>query len=946
MMTRYSLIFMVMFLVFVPSAWSLEGVIDTEPNNNVEQAQPVPFPCDISGTAGASRDVDYFRIDVSDPGLESLFVTAHVKGNRDIKLRLQDDEKQILTESDFFKVGETETMTSLKLQPGVYYLVFEIKHPGKTETGSVDYVIELRSVPSVNSNDVKSALNRALDFLKKNQTKEGYFPGNRGNGGGVVGVAIQAFMGADCLERDDWESIYAGLDYLDSLYQSPESFPKENRFKYLHAGSISKSNDTMYDHGIALTTLIEAYALGVGDPLPDRIRNGLDFLYRAQLSDERPQILNSPIPRDSESWGGWRYSADAVESDLSVTAWQIIAFIAAEKAGFDVPEKRKNYALEFINEMYDEKSGSFGYRPADRRVRPGRAGMGALSLQLLGEGGSPKVERAIRHMFSKAPSWGGEYGGAYPFYYWYYGTRTAYLAGGDIWDLWSRTVCGMLVRHQNANGSWTPFQNEMKKVSPAYVTALGALMLEYCCGSVPVYMRTDKAPSRPTAPPRDAIAVSIESPVSKSKLSGPITFTANPVVPDRVNVNRVSFYLDGELLQELTEPPWTVQVDLGPGVHSHRFKVTAVNQFDTEASSEVITQKGFNRIGIRIVEPRTKYLHGVLPIRVKVDDHPDSPVQRVEIWVNDGRVYDGKIPPDNLEYDFGFIHDHLIVAKAENALGKTAEDTVKGQLPPPVNVTLTATVLDEGNHYIMDLDQSDFAVQEDGYEQEITSFSKELTPVSMIVILDTSGSIRRQMHDVQEAAVQFISQIRPEDRVAVMTFADTVRIAQGFTSDVTVLTQAVRKTRAKGGTALYDSVVEACKSLKREKGRKAIILLTDGKDENDPGTAPGSRHSFEQALEKARESGITVYTLGLGKNISKNVLEQLASHTGGRVYFPPTVKDLKEVYGLIAAELRSQYTLGYSSTNRLHDGQWRNLEVTIRDRDYTVRTKKGYYAPR
>jgi len=936
-----------MFLCFIPAAWCLDIVTDTEPNNNEGQAQPVPFPCDIVGTTGTTRDVDFYRINVPARGLESLLVTAQVNGKKDIKLRLQGENKQILTESDFFKLGETETLTTLSLQPGVYYLVFEIRHHGKSEPGSVGYTMTVRDVPPVDPGNVKSALNKALDFLKKNQTEKGIFPGSRGGSGGVVGAAVQAFMGADCLDRNDWDAIYAGLDYLESLYHHPDSFPEENRFKNLHAGSISSSNDKMYEHGIALTTLIEAYALGVGDPLPNRIRNGLDFLYRAQLTDERPQLLGGPIPRDSESWGGWRYAADAVESDLSVTAWQIIALVAADKAGFDVPEKRKTCALKFINEIYDSKTGSFGYRPADRRVRPGRAGMGALSLQLLGNAGSAKVETAIRYMFTKAPSWGGECDGAYPFYYWYYGTRVAYLAGGDIWDLWSRTVCGMLVRHQNANGSWTPLQNEMKKVCPSYVTALGALMLEYCCGSVPVYMRTDKAPARPTAPPRDAISVTIESPPAKSKQSGTISFTANPVVPDNVTVSRVSFYLDEELIRELTEPPWTVQADLGPGVSSHRFKVIAVNQFGTEASSEVTTDKGHNWIRIRLLEPRTKYLYGTKPIRIKVDDHPDSPVQRIEIRVDNGIVYEGKTVPENLNHDFGyFIREHTIHVHAVNALGKTDEDKFVSQLPLPVMVELTATVLDESNHCILDLEQSDFAVKEDGYEQEITSFSKEMTPVSMIVILDTSGSIRRQMHDVQEAAAQFISQIRNVDRVAVMTFADTVRMVQGFTSDIPALTQAVRKTRAKGGTALYDSVVEACKSLKREKGRKAIILLTDGKDENDPGTAPGSRHSFEQSLEKARESDITIYTLGLGKNISRDVLEQLANQTGGRVYFPPTVKDLQEVYSLIAMELRSQYTLGYSSENRLHDGQWRNLDVTIRERNYTVRTKKGYYAPR
>jgi Mg-chelatase subunit ChlD len=253
-------------------------------------------------------------------------------------------------------------------------------------------------------------------------------------------------------------------------------------------------------------------------------------------------------------------------------------------------------------------------------------------------------------------------------------------------------------------------------------------------------------------------------------------------------------------------------------------------------------------------------------------------------------------PPFTLEYDFGTTGGQTIVATAVNALGKEATDTVTTREAPPLEMDITATVTDQGNNYILDLKQEDFLVQEDGVAQEIIRFSRELTPVSMVILLDTSGSMKRHMKAVQDAAVQFVSQIRPVDRVAVIAFADNPRVAQRFTADIGALTRVIRRTQAQGGTCLYDAVVSGCQQLQREKGRTAIILLTDGKDENKKGTGPGSRNTLEEALEMAKETGVTIYSLGLGKGVAKDVLEQLAKPTGGRAYFPPTVDDLAEGY--------------------------------------------------
>jgi Ca-activated chloride channel family protein len=342
--------------------------------------------------------------------------------------------------------------------------------------------------------------------------------------------------------------------------------------------------------------------------------------------------------------------------------------------------------------------------------------------------------------------------------------------------------------------------------------------------------------------------------------------------------------------------------------------------------------------------PRAGVVLGRRELFVRATDHPDSPLDRLTVEVDGREVYRGSDPEVRIQHDFSAVGGQQIVARAVNVLGTEAEDRITLAEERPLEVDFSATVTDADNNYILDLTKERFSVSEDSVPQTIIRFSRELTPISMAVVMDVSGSMKRHLDGVQEAAVQFVSQIRPQDRVVVIEFSDLASVVQPFTPDVDRLDRVIRKSQASGGTALYDAVVMACDQLKRQQGRAAVILLTDGKDEDKKGTKPGSRHTFEQAIEAARESGVTIYALGLGKGVATEVLEELSQKSGGRAYFPPTVEDLREVYGLVAEELRSQYTIGYSSTNRLRDGAWRRLEVTVPGTDCLVRTKKGYFA--
>ena len=920
------------------SATAAADIQEQEPNDKLDQAQTVTFPGRISGAFSDWAQKDIYALTVPAGGLPTLYAVLTNTNELNPTLELLDGEGKLLTKSDFFKEGQGEYLTSLLLEPGTYHL--QVSRHGSREQEGLPYMLSLGPAPEVTSEQVRAALDRALDYLVSQQGEDGGFPIVKLGIVSAPAFAVQAWLGADCLERDDWEAIYRAIDFVKSYYHDPADY-KDDRHGLLHAGTIF-GNKLMYEHGIALTALIEAYAYGAGDELAAIIEQGLDFLYRAQLTEERPALINGPIGTDSKYYGGWRYTADATDADLSVSGWQIIALTAAGGAGFEIPRDRLGKALTFVRRCWKEDHGEFAYMP-DGQVMTGRNAMGALSMQLLGAGDDPLVQRALRTILTRAPAWEGEPYGEYPFYYWYYGTRAAYLAGGEIWEVWKQATCGMLVRHQNPDGSWALTGKEAHKLDPVYGTSLGALILEICCGSPPIYLRADKAPPR-KAPPRNQISVAIENPPPDAQVQGPVEIRAVPEVPQGTEVARVIFSLDGEELGELTEGPWVWEVDLGPGIRPHAFTVTAENDLGRQASHTVATRAGQDRIGVRIVSPRAGVVLSVRELFVRASDHADSPLDSLIVMVDSAVVSRGTEPEIKIQHDFGTVGGQRIEARAVNALGTAAEDVVTLAEERPLEVDLAATVTDAGNNYILDLEKERFQVLEDGISQTILRFSRELTPVSMAVVMDVSGSIRRHLSGVQQAAGQFVSQIRPEDRVMIIEFSDQARMVQNFTSDVGRLKSVIDKSKARGGTALYDAVVMACDHLKRQQGRTAVILLTDGKDEDAKGTKPGSRNTFEQAVEAARESGVTVYALGLGKGVATEVLEDLSRRSGGRAYFPPTVEDLREVYGRVAEELRSQYTIGYSSTNRQRNGAWRELEVTVPGTDYLVRTKKGYFA--
>jgi len=269
-------------------------------------------------------------------------------------------------------------------------------------------------------------------------------------------------------------------------------------------------------------------------------------------------------------------------------------------------------------------------------------------------------------------------------------------------------------------------------------------------------------------------------------------------------------------------------------------------------------------------------------------------------------------------------------------------------------VSLNVTVSDPQSRYITDLGQAEFNVFEDGAKQELTYFNRTDLPIALSLLIDSSASMEQRMENAQEAAIGFAKRIRPQDLAQVVDFDSRVEIKMGFTNKVDELEKAIRSTSPGGSTALHNAVYISLKELAKVKARnpdeirrQAIIVLSDGEDTS-------SLVSFEEVLELAKRSETAIYTVGLqppeqgalrGFREAEFVLRQLAQETGGRAFFAKQIADLKDVYGQIADELSSQYSMGYAPKNPRRDGAFRRIVVQVSRPNSSARTKRGYYGP-
>ena len=267
-------------------------------------------------------------------------------------------------------------------------------------------------------------------------------------------------------------------------------------------------------------------------------------------------------------------------------------------------------------------------------------------------------------------------------------------------------------------------------------------------------------------------------------------------------------------------------------------------------------------------------------------------------------------------------------------------------------VVLNATVVDQDLQLVETLDKSAFQVYEDGVPQTIIGFRREDTPVSLGILIDSSGSMYNKVDAVRTSAMDLIKASNAQDETFIVNFSEEAYIDQDLTSDTNKLSNALNLFHVAGGTAIYDTVVASADYLSQnaKKPKQVLLLITDGDDRD-------SSSSLETTIRRVQDlDGPVVYCIGLlfgsddmdrdSKRHSQRVLQALADQTGGLAFFPKRVEDVDAIAQQVAQDIRSQYTISYHSTRPYTQQDYRQIRVEAKAKGLgklTVRTRNGYY---
>ncbi|MCP4656801.1 MAG: VWA domain-containing protein [bacterium] len=414
-------------------------------------------------------------------------------------------------------------------------------------------------------------------------------------------------------------------------------------------------------------------------------------------------------------------------------------------------------------------------------------------------------------------------------------------------------------------------------------------------------------------------------------------------------IRKVRFYLDDKLVLTKNRPPYNVAIDLGAYPDLHALRAEALDAEGGEvASDEILINSGSHRFLVKLREPRRgrRYTRS-LRARAEIEVPEGRSLERVEFYLN-----------ENLAatlYQEPWVHPIILPDDAEVAYvravaylpdGNSTEDLAFINAPDYMEelevqfVELYTTVLDRRGRPVEGLGEEEFRVLENDLEQSIVRFETVADqPIHVGILIDNSASMVGTLDEVRKAALSFFQQaITAKDRAAVITFNSFPNLVVELTNERTALGAGLAGLVAEGQTALFDSVMFALYYFTGIKGQRAILVLSDGKDES-------SRFKFDETLEYARRAGITVYVIGfrLGDGDARWKLRNLADETGGRSFFISSITELEEIYGVIQRELRSQYLIAYQSSNTADDGEFRTIDLKLDRPGVTVKTLSGYY---
>ena len=268
-------------------------------------------------------------------------------------------------------------------------------------------------------------------------------------------------------------------------------------------------------------------------------------------------------------------------------------------------------------------------------------------------------------------------------------------------------------------------------------------------------------------------------------------------------------------------------------------------------------------------------------------------------------------------------------------------------------VSFGVTVSDRRGNFIADLTADDFEIVEEGRKQTVTFFAKGDAIASgpelhIGLLFDTSGSMGDDIKLSRSAAVKFLNTLSDAKDITLVDFDTEVRVAKYGQKDFARLVERIRGRKPDGFTALYDALGVYLDGAAEDEGRKILVLYTDGGDTR-------STINLSDVMKLIRASDVTIYTVGFLEHQSSQTrvaqrasLFQIAEATGGQAFFPTAMKDVEMAYDKVVAQIRAQYSLGYSSTNTKQDGQWRKVEIKLKRpdlKDVRIQSRKGYFAP-
>jgi Ca-activated chloride channel family protein len=353
--------------------------------------------------------------------------------------------------------------------------------------------------------------------------------------------------------------------------------------------------------------------------------------------------------------------------------------------------------------------------------------------------------------------------------------------------------------------------------------------------------------------------------------------------------------------------------------------------------------------GLRIAAPSpADRLSGTTTLRAAFGDAAVEARAQTLTFSVDGRLACRlRRPPWECAWDAGSgLRPRVVRAVAQLRTGERLVASVRTggvDLTLAVDVDLvqvTATVTDGKGRLVRGLPRSAFRVLEDGVPQEVSHFLGPDEPREIVVAVDMSGSMDEAMPRVREAVAAFLAALRPDDHVTLLAFNDGIFTLARRETDPGVRERAAAGLTAWGGTALHDAILRGMEALAPRKGRKALVVFSDGDDES-------SRATMEDVRERAERSDAPAYMIGLGRGAReaeyRAILGDLARMSGGRAFHTESPGELREVFASIADELDSQYVLAYASTRPERDGSWRAMRVEA-GRDRRVRARQGYRA--